>query len=160
MKLNQLAVAAFAASMAVAYAGGDKHHDKKVSASGEVTAENSAAPAGYADKSAAGTKKTKQKDTQAGQAQPDPGLGGTPTAQNAGAPAGYSDSSAAAPVVPKQKDTAEAQAQSGTGAAADTSLSSSATVTPGSSAAPAGYADKPAARDGTAQGDTKGAQAK
>jgi hypothetical protein len=160
MKLNQLAVAAFAASMAVAYAGGDKH-DKKVSASGEVAAENSAAPAGYADKAAAGTKKTKQKDTRAGQAQPDAGLGGTPTAQNSGAPAGYSDSSAAAPVVPKQKDTAGSQAQSGTGAAADTSISSSSSTTAGtSSAAPAGYADKAPARDGNAQGDTRGAQAK
>lgn len=159
MNLNQLAVAAFAASMAVAYAGSDKHQDKKASASGEVPAENAAAPAGYADKSVAGTKKTKQKDTRAGQAQPDAGLGGTPTAQNSGAPAGYSDSSTASTAAPKQKDTAGAQAQSGTGAAADTSISSSTTAAP-SSAAPAGYSDKAPARDGNAQGDTQGAQSK
>ena len=76
------------------------------------TAANPGAPAGYADKSTSPDNKSQPKDTQAGQVQPDAGLGASAAAPaQPGAPAGYSDQ-AAAQKPSEPQDTQKAQEKS------------------------------------------------
>jgi hypothetical protein len=158
MKLKHIAISAFALSMGAAFAAGnatDMNLDKNKPA---TAAENSAAPAGYADKSAAAQPMTGQKDTRKAQkkhkkaATADAGVATTNTAR-ADQPAGYSDKAKTDKKMDEPKDTAAAQQQPDAGLGA-------ATAAPARSGAPAGYADQSPAATGSQPQDTQKAQSK
>lgn len=158
MKLKHIAISAFALSMGAAFAAGnatDMNLDKNKPA---TAAENSSAPAGYADKSAAADKTSGQKDTKKAQkkqkkaAQADASLSTTTTAR-ADQPAGYADKAKTDKKMDEPKDTLAGQQQPDAGLG-------SATAAPARPGAPAGYADQSATAAGSQQQDTQKAQSK